>query len=187
MEEKLCRILGVDAVKVNATKPRAVIVGEAPGIAHRDCPLFPYPEGSEGWRLWKYSELPLQDYFEIFQRINLVDSMPQGKWPSSKAEERAYQLIVSAAVLDWPIVMCGIRVARAFGVDMRDYFKPFVKDYAQHDAPEGAQAIMKIRIVKIPSASGRALKSNDMEQRYNLQMALAWAGGRLPQRIATSN
>lgn len=36
--------------------------------------LYPAPPGCAGWRLWKFSELPLRDWLRGFDRMNVVDS-----------------------------------------------------------------------------------------------------------------
>lgn len=36
--------------------------------------LWPNPPGSTGWQLWQFSNLPLQQWLQGFERMNVVDS-----------------------------------------------------------------------------------------------------------------
>ena len=117
-EMRICeQQLKLDLSAINGTRPKAVIVNEAPTGDKQWGALFPYPYTTHGARLRGYSAQGMLEYLQTYQRINLVDSViPKAKhlYPRRAVRMAARMLMGSIATLGWPMVLCGTRVAEAF-------------------------------------------------------------------------
>ena len=176
-ELTLCRMLnrrrwGLDIEAILAARPLAVIVGEGPGKNTRvDCPMYPFPKGSSGWRLWKMSGLDLTEYLATFRRVNLTTSPT---WNQEEAVAMARVLRSDAEVAGTPLVLLGSRVAAAFGHDL----EPFTWATSTH-LMEGAYP----DTVRIPHPSGRSPIYNSKEAQAKAAGVLrdALVKGRYPR------
>ncbi len=169
-------------------KPRAVLVGEAPGPSTwADCPLFPYPMASAGGRLMAMSDMDQVDYLRLFQRVNLLTAYPGASWSKGTkktAREAANQIAHAARAKSWPLVLLGANVARAFGAGDLDshtwYRLATVSPPGIPQASEvhvwrrevlGAQQ-SGVRAIRLPHPSGRNRDFNDPGARLRVQRAL---------------
>lgn len=145
--------------------PVGLIVGEAPGPnTHARLPMFPFPPTSAGGRLMAMSGLPPNVYLGRFFRRNLfetyVDATP---WVAKVARERALELarwIEETGSLR--VVVCGVRVAEAFGMTL----------WGRSQSADGRSAF-----VSIPHPSGLTRVYNDPRAREAARTALQWAAG----------
>jgi hypothetical protein len=156
------RIIAARIVPLDQLSNPAVgaIIGEAPGGTdgrHR-LPMFPLPPTSAGGRLMAMSELPPGVYLGRLARRNLFDRLPL-RWSAKEARTRA------DALLEWivgvgarRVVLCGTRVAAAFGVRM-----------------SGALDIGGLPFRAIPHPSGRNRLYNDVGARALARDAIRWA------------
>lgn len=93
---------------------RGVVVGEVPGAhTHEDLPMFPSPVTSSAGRLMEMSKLTPAQYLGCLYRRNVC----YRRWSEGEASNTA-RLIVSSLFdhKDLFVVMCGHKVAAAFGV-----------------------------------------------------------------------
>lgn len=181
-ETYMCREkLGMTDDELNAhlnTRPRAVIVGEAPGRSTRDdCAMFPWPPGSAGWRLYGMSgyQTPA-NYLRHFDRVNLLqwtDAIMSGAirgWRGAAAREKAQRILHDLGKFDGDevrLVLCGARVRDAFGVRAK-WFTPV--EVNVHPSVPRRWA------VTVPHPSGRNRVLNDNPAARELTAAaLAWA------------
>ena len=104
-----------------AEKPaRPLLVGEDNPYCLRDpdMALYPYPDGSAGWRLAvRIMGLPRAEYLRRFDRVNLC----AGRWSAGEARDRAKDLVSAGTPHRPAIVLLGGKVCRAFDVE----FAPF--------------------------------------------------------------
>lgn len=169
-EQYMCDFLGLsddEVLDVNATRPRALIVGQAPGPHTRDdCAMFPYPENSAGYRLYTLSGQPtVYDYLRTYDRVNLMHE--HGRWSSREAQVSARGLLrrVPEGVR---LVLCGARVRDAFRPGT-PWFTPV--RVGAHPSLSGRWAIA------IPHPSGRNYMLNDSAVRHQVVRAMLWADG----------
>ena len=152
---------------------RPVVVGEAPGPKGMSgYPLFPFPERSAGYRLCTMSGLTRTAWVTIVERVNLLPELPE-KWPARYAASQAENLGASL-LRGRDLVLCGRRVAKAFGI------RPADADWLEWvDCP-----VTRAHVVVIPHPSGRCREYNDpaMVRRVGRLLATAFAG--LPRKDA---
>jgi hypothetical protein len=133
---------------------RVMLVGEQPPrrwaederYRAKHSPMFPYPKGSAGHRLWEMSGLSRADYVYGLERVNLIPEWTV-RWDSHRAIERARTLVFACK----PSVafLCGRRVATAFGLPEVDL---------PHKTTSG---VLECELVAIPHPSGRCREYND--------------------------
>jgi hypothetical protein len=96
---------------------RVWIVGESnPYGSDPDYALYPAPDGCAGWRLCcLVLDLPRAEYLRRYERRNLL----QGPhWSAPRAREAAGRVRAEfAAAEGCALVLCGAKVAAAFGLD----------------------------------------------------------------------
>lgn len=142
---------------------RGLIIGENPGKqTHPELPLFPWPERSSAGRLLEMSGMTGGQYLGGLYRRNLCDT--KGKWERDLAEKRARVMIT--VLFDMPkdlrVVLCGKRVAKAFGYRDYEFWRPGVLESRQ-------------RYVVIPHPSGLNRLYNDRENRARTRAVMRWA------------
>lgn len=139
-----------------------LVVGECPGPnTHADSPLFPWPPSSSAGRLMSMGDLVPGEYLGGLLRRNLVDDR---EWCESDGEERAREIM--SALFDEPadlrVVLCGWRVAAAFGAKNLEYWQPKKLECGQ-------------TAVVIPHPSGRNRVYNEEAARATTGSWLRWA------------
>lgn len=131
-----------------------------------DFDLYPYPEGSTGYRLWKM--LPegtsRQDYLKVFDRRNLLRAR---EWDPTAAHKAAIDL--------WPeldgrvVVVLGTQVRNALGLQAAE---PLLARRSSIFLPAGLRdpsselKAYNLRWVAFPHPSGRNRWFNDPANRY---------------------
>lgn len=130
--------------------------------------LYPYPEGSTGWRLWKMlpEGTPRAQYLEMFDRRNLLRTR---EWSASAARAAAVFLLPELA--GRAVVVLGTQVRSALGF-------PQVKPLVWHRC-----AAHQFDWVAVPHPSGRNLWYNE-PGRHDQVGAMLWA---LAERGVPSN
>lgn len=119
---------------------KPLLVGEVNPYGSRPkYALYPEPERATGDRLCRLvMGLEHDDYLERFDRANLCT----GKWSAPAARSRAIDLIVEVG--HHPIVLLGVKVAGAFGVDKAPF--QVIRHYIAGAAPR--------TVVVLPHPSG---------------------------------
>lgn len=148
-------------------RPVGLIVGERPGPRSNPNPHFamwPWPPGSAGGRLYAWSGLDAVTYLSRLARTNLQPEAI-GRWNKAAAMSRAIELWMTFRRQrreDWPrFVLCGARVAEAFGLDPVTWFQPIDRDGVSY--------------VAIPHPSGRNPVYNDETSRRLAGQMVRWA------------
>jgi hypothetical protein len=147
-----------------ADRVTGLIVGENPGPnTHPDLPLFPWPPTSSAGRLLAMSRLEPGVLLGSLYRRNLVDDR---YWDREDAALRARSIVT--ALFDQPrdlrVLLCGKRVARAFG------FKDLPTWYPHKMVSRQVCAV-------IPHPSGMNRVYNDSEARERTGGWIRWAVG----------
>lgn len=133
---------------------RPVFVGQAPGPRGRpDKPLFPYPVGCAGHRLWKMTGLRRSDYMGLFDRINVLDYYPGPTFPATEARRVARSL--DDVLVGRLVIFLGVAVARSFG-----FVPPSYMAWREHGRP-GAESHEYVAAV-LPHPSGLNRWYNDL-------------------------
>ncbi len=92
--------------------------------------LYPYPDGSAGWRLCRLvMDLPRAEYLRRFERVNLC----AGKWSLREARTTAMELRGRPS---WPppaVVLLGRKVAEAFGLGGASFFGRVSDSYSPEE------------------------------------------------------
>lgn len=102
--------------------------------------LYPEPPHASGGRLCRYvMGLDVRTYLRAFDRVDLCHP----KWNMKAARAKAAQLMAERG-MDDVIVLCGAKVANAFGV----LYEPFTIRWTPHRALTGP------RLVVLPHPSG---------------------------------
>jgi hypothetical protein len=174
-ELRLCRGLNkrrwnLDLETILAARPLATIVGEGPGKNTRtDCPMFPFPKTSSGWRLWKLSGLELTEYLASFRRVNLTVSP---EWNQEEAVANAKALRAEAESTGTPLILLGARVSGAFSHDHEAF--TWASEHMGGVYPDS---------IRIPHPSGRSPAYNNKEAQGLATKVLreALARGRYPR------
>jgi hypothetical protein len=139
------------AVIIGMTNPHS----EDPAMA-----LYPHPEGSAGWRLWKMMDAVYPtaklDYATRFRRINLLT----GEWSLPLARKAAGPLLDTIALGD-EVVVLGNETWEALELPVRII-------------PLGKVVVKGTTYYKFPHTSGR-------NRYYNDEMNRWWAGSLLAQ------
>lgn len=148
-------------------RPVGLIVGEQPGprtSRNAHFAMWPWPPTSAGGRLFAWSRLDPVTYLSRLARVNLVEQ-PVARWNKAHAMDRAVHLWTCYRRLqaeDWPrFVLCGSRVAEAFGLDPVEWFVPLDRNGCSY--------------VPIPHPSGRNHLYNDQASRHLAGAAVRWA------------
>lgn len=102
---------------------RALIIGQAP--SQNGDPGRPLLDGSTGNRLRSLLGVSIDEYTELFERVNLLQEFPgkSGKgdaFPIESARQRAAEL--TSTLRRRTVLLIGGNVARAFGINS-DYLK----------------------------------------------------------------
>lgn len=105
--------------------------------------LYPSPDGCSGHRLMKILGLPVAQYVDL-ERVNLCDS---GAWSMKAARKRAKDIATELTEAR-TIVMCGRKVADAFGYELPFFSHSKSCDYA-------SLGVGRHTFVSIPHPSGR--------------------------------
>lgn len=125
-------------------------MGEAPGRTDRPgLALAGVNKNSAGGRLRALSGLTLEEWDRVV-RLNLIPFFPE-KFPTKLASQQA-QNLCSSLLRDRRVILCGARVARAFGVKMRE-------------RPSWVRSPYGPVVAVIPHPSGRNLLYNDEDVR----------------------
>lgn len=135
---------------------RPVLIGEnSPGESYtvlRMSPLYPYPPGCAGFRLWKFSGLRRVDYLETFDRMNLL---PSPMWDTRVAVRAAVTLWRGGILRDRDVILLGQKVKRAF-----ESMAEFPKELEMLTWCQAPDRFCR-RVVCLPHPSGRNLQWND--------------------------
>lgn len=128
-----------------------VFVGEAPGPKDTTSrtPLWSIRKGSAGSRLRAMTGLDRSAWTRRVPKFNLVPYRIT-KWPREFAEQQA-QNLSSSLLRDCDLVLCGRKVARAFGVP------------SKHPWLVWTRSAWGPRVVVIPHPSGLCREYNDPE------------------------
>ena len=149
-----------------------VVVGEAPGPKGLPkCPLFPHPERSAGHKLCEMSGVTRSAWLTRVERVNLLAEYPKDGWRAGYAASQADNLGASL-LLDRRLILCGRRVAKAFG------FKPADSPWLRWAYCEKTRA----EAVVIPHPSGRCREYNDPKMVAAVSDLLREAFVGLPRR-----
>lgn len=143
--------------------PLGLVVGQQPGASSwPSTPMFPWPTGTAGHRLWRLSGIELNEYLLRLDRVNLLREA--GPWRLARARAAA-ELVTEEcrAAGVCRVLLCGALVGRAFGLDA--YFQPL------QPAPLGPW------VVAVPHPSGRNRLLNHPENRARTGRAARWAAG----------
>jgi hypothetical protein len=135
--------------------------------------LYPEPARCSGWRLCHVvMELDARTYLRSFDRIDLCHP----KWSLAQARMKAQQIVFERNADD-VIVLCGQKVARAFGVP----YEPFTIEQGIHN-PIGTfirySRGPRLLILPHPSGLNRAWHQPGAVERAR---AVLRAGGVLPE------
>jgi len=99
--------------------PRPMLVGEDnPHSSDPRHALYPSPPGCSGARLCAILGMDWRDYLRAFDRADLCS----GRWDAAEARETAAEIRRTGAGI-WH-VLCGAKVARAFGLDPATVAEP---------------------------------------------------------------
>lgn len=130
---------------------RVVFVGEAPGPRDKSyrTPLWSIRPGSAGSRLRAMTGLDRSTWIRRVPKFNLVPYRV-AKWPREFAEQQA-QNLSSSLLRDCNLVLCGRKVAKAFGVPSK---QPWL---------EWTRSAWGPRVAVIPHPSGLCREYNDPE------------------------
>mgnify|MGYP007083431842 CR=1 FL=1 len=119
--------------------------------------LYPYPEGSAGYRLWKMipGDVWRRDYLGSFDRRNLLRAR---EWNQRAAREAARALMPE--LHGRLVLVLGTQVRAALGLPPAE---PLARMLAEVDcSPTRADALrIKFEWIAIPHPSGRNLWYND--------------------------
>lgn len=102
--------------------PRPLFVGECPGGTADNklktySPLFPYPENSAGYHLYRLTGLRNRAlYLNHSDRVNLIPA-PMVRWSVRHAMRAAENLQNGGMLRDRLVILCGRKVQAAFGLD----------------------------------------------------------------------
>lgn len=150
-------------------RPRALLIGEAPGPnTNALLPLFPNP-GSAGARLFDYSGISMADWLGKLVRVNLCD----GTWSARRAVAgRARALAFLFDKTNYHdgsplrVLLLGAKVARAWGC-----YGPFGHvSQLYYQGPT-------LRVAWIPHPSGKNLIYNARSNQLRARRAVLWAIG----------
>lgn len=163
------RCFGVDRAAISGP-PDGLLVGECPGPnTSGRLPLFPYPAGSSGGRLLKWSGLAPGEFLGRLARRNLYDlHVPPQLWDENDARVHAGEISAWLAEQGggYRILLLGCRVGSAFELE-----------------PWGACTrrigAFGVEIRCIPHPSGHNVGYNDPRARLAAQGAVLWAAGML--------
>lgn len=141
------------------TRERVVLVGEMPpqrwalDARYRagHSPLYPHPPNSAGARLKALSGLGYGEYIYGLERVNLMHEWSPS-WNAAEARRRAMSIVT--CLRPHTLILCGGRVATAFGVTET---LP-LKFYSE---------VLECNVVAIPHPSGRCrLYNQDSIRQY---------------------
>lgn len=126
-------------------------VGEAPGPRDTTSrtPLWSLRKSSAGYRLRAMTGLDRASWIRRVPKFNLVPYRVT-RWPREFAEQQA-QNLCSSLLRDYDLILCGRKVARAFGVPAKQPWLTWTK------SPWGPH------VVVIPHPSGLCREYNDPE------------------------
>lgn len=160
----------MDAQDLERSKiKKPLLVGESNPYGGREFfALFPRPDGSAGWRLCHaVFGMAERDYLRSFDRTNLLEG--GGTWSPPKARYAAAQIADQRG--EGTYVLCGVRVAEAFGFIGQPAFTMI----------EGGPGLLRgasTRVFFLPHPSGRC-------RVWNEPGAIERARALLPQILET--
>lgn len=131
-----------------------------------DFDLFPYPEGSAGYRLWKLlpEGTPRIRYLEAFERRNLLRAR---EW--SQPAARAAAALLRPQLVGRCVVLLGTEVRAAMGLE------PMAPLGTRLECAEDGR--VQYKWVAMPHPSGRNLWYNNPSNRDAARQLLAKLGG----------
>lgn len=138
-----------------------------------DFDLYPYPEGSAGWRLWKMMPegTSRKQYLELFDRKNLLHAR---EWDQRAAQYAAQQLLPD--LHGRSVVVLGTQVRAALGLPRTE---PLLWTsstiYATH-VPGGTTFVpggITFEWLALPHPSGRNRWFNESKNLAQARLALA--------------
>ena len=111
--------------------------------------LYPYPEGSAGWRLWKMMPQGTRrgQYLDMFERRNLLRARA---WDQTKAREAARALLPELG--GRLVVVLGTQVRAALGLPLAE---PLAVTETRVLAVDGRRAPITFSWLAFPHPSGR--------------------------------
>lgn len=146
-------------------RPKGLLVGEQPRPGgNPKLPLWPWPAGGSGGRLFPMSRMRLLDFFVDLARVN-VSKYPVARWSANQARSRGIW-ILDKMPDGARVVARGARARDAFGVG--EFFRK----------TEAVRNGVTVELVAIPHPSGRCREYNDPD---NVRLAgswIRWAAGR---------
>ena len=98
---------------------KTLLIGQAPGPNTDPArPLYPFPASSAGGRLCKFMGISVEEYLDIFDRVNLLQEFPGKEGKEDKFPPRLAK-VAAAAILPLlsgrTVVFIGRNVANSFG------------------------------------------------------------------------
>lgn len=166
--EKRCASLWLKPIDPSQIKgpPTGLIVGECPGKSTSSkLAMFPWPKASSGGRLFKMANMPIEIYLGSLRRCNVFYDHQEKWWPWS-AHENALGIHLGCEPYT-RVVLCGKRVASAFGFD-----RYFEVGSIPHQQKGGV-----VLYCTIPHPSGLNREYNNPLAVQGAEMALHWAAG----------
>lgn len=111
--------------------------------------LFPYPEGSAGWRLWKMlpGSVTRREYLKMFDRMNLLRSR---EW--SQVDARAAAAAIVPKLRGRLVVVLGTQVRAALGLPL---VRPLERTRTVLPTTPSGDAQVALDWLAIPHPSGR--------------------------------
>lgn len=158
-----------------ACRPVGLVVGESNPYGGTTCPLFPWPEGSAGHRLWRYSGVPLRDWLVSAARRNLVDQgLGWERWDRRAARRGMIEALELAGRLGvGRVLLLGRKVAEAVDSELLVW-----------DDVALPQIGAVVASAPHPSGRNRSLNTPDAQARMR-EVALWVAGGPVPRWFRT--
>jgi hypothetical protein len=151
------------------SEPRVTLVGESnPYGSDPHYALYPLPERASGGRLCAVLGLTPRKYLRRFRRVNLLDGP---RWSAPKARARAWA-VASACPPGGALVLCGARVAAAFG---HDFARSLLQPKATLYVGEEERAVRSL-VVPHPSGLSRLWCEAGMAERVRAAIEALCAG-----------
>lgn len=134
---------------------KTLLIGQAPGPNTDPArPLYPFPASSAGGRLCKFMGISVDEYLEIFDRVNLLQEFPGKEGKEDKFPPRLAK-VAAAAILPLlegrAVVFLGRNVANSFGYSALGFHS---WDY--HPG-------LRMQLACVPHSSGRSHWYNSPE------------------------
>jgi len=157
-----------------ARVPRVWLIGEANPYQSGPRPefdLYPHPPQSAGARLCRILGYEQEEYLATFERRNLLYGT---KWSAPAARDAATQLRRQEVGSGDALVLCGARVAAAFGI----VFEPLAR-LRRLAGPTGAHVCICL-VIPHPSGLSRAWNDPTMAPRVREAVRALLPGAPVP-------